>query len=185
MSTDLLHSPAFYTWVKDPAERALKTFGQTFIVIFLASGSAGLGNHQRWLAALIPAAFATAVSLLTTYLGLLTGLHTVHNAWGDLALRAAKTFLQAFVGSILATHATTFIAGDWKAAFGVAVAALIASVATSLMTVGNPQTLGASTIRQIVLTPEANDVPKMTRPTNVVAEPVVESHPKRGTHTRE
>jgi hypothetical protein len=125
------------TYVLDPAERAGRTFVQQFVVVLLAAGSTGLLGHQNWLLAVDSAGFAAVTSLLTSVL-----LFKLPN---NLVVRAAKTFLQSFAGTLVAANVLSVAHADWKGALAVAVpTALAALVSGSVPSLIPPGVLAAA-----------------------------------------
>lgn len=106
-------SPFVINYILDPLERAGRTFLQQFAVVMLATGSAGLVVTQNWALAADSAGFAAVTSLLTSVL-----LFKVPNS---LLVRAGKTFLQSFVGTLTAANVLSIAHADWKSALAVAV----------------------------------------------------------------
>lgn len=134
-------SPFFMNYVLDPLERAARTFVQQFVVILLATGTAGLLVHQNWLIGLDSAGFAAIVSLLTSAL---TFKVPALSANLDLLLRVVKTFLQSFVGTLAASQALDISHADWKGALALAIPVAMTSLLTGLAALGVSGTNGAS-----------------------------------------
>lgn len=131
------------SYVLDPLERASRTFVQQFVVILLATGSAGLLVHQNWLIAADSAAFAAVVSILTS-VG--TFWVTAQTPSVDLVLRVAKTFLQSFLGTLVAQNVLSVEHADWKGAVAVAIPVALTALLTGLAAMGVPGTIGASLV---------------------------------------
>lgn len=134
-------SPAFVSYVLDPAERAARTFVQQFTMLLLAAPAAGLVLQQNWLLAADSALFAAVVSLITS---ILTFKVPPQRADVDLALRVIKTGLQSFVGTLVAGHVLSISGADWKGALGVAFPVALTAFLTGLAALGVANTAGAS-----------------------------------------
>jgi hypothetical protein len=169
-------SPSLVKYVADPLERAARTFVQQFVVILMAGGSASLLLHQNWLVAVDSAAFAAAISILTS---VSTFKFTVKLPVVDLALRVVKTFIQSFGGTLLAANVASVTHADWKGALAVAIPVSLTALLTGLAALSVPGTLGASFLPTSLTTPAApsldslsvSDVPNATR-SDVVDTPV-------------
>lgn len=129
--------------IKDVAERTGWSFAQPFVVLLLATGSAGLHDHQAWLKAAQVGGWAAMLSFASATLLALADWHPV----GYLALfdRAARTFLSVFLGVVIAGEFTGFDdTGASAAAATAAVTAFFAAV-KSLIGTASGHTVGDTT----------------------------------------
>lgn len=134
-------SPTVMAYVVDPLERAARTFIQQFVVILMATGSAGLLVHQNWLIAVDSAGFAALVSLVTS---IATFKVPTLSPLYDLLLRVVKTFLQSFAGTLAAAEVLNLSHVDWKGDLAVAIPVALTALLTGLAALGVPFTVGAS-----------------------------------------
>lgn len=136
------HTSALHAYLLDPLERAGSTFVQQFVVVLLATGSAGLVAGQQWAAAADVAGFAAIVSLLTSALSF--GVPRL-SAAADLGLRVAKTGLQSFLGVLAGDQLTgSVVHADWKAALAVAIPVMLTAALKGLAALAAPWSDGAS-----------------------------------------
>lgn len=142
-------NPKVMAYVVDPLERAARTFVQQFVVVLMTAGTAGLLLHQNWLIGLDSAAFAAAISILTS---VLTFKVPVLPTSADLLLRVVKTFLQSFLGTLSASQVLSVSGADWKGALAVAVPVALTALLTGLAALGVPGTAGASLLPAGVVT---------------------------------
>lgn len=115
------------TYVVDPLDRAARTFLQQFVAILTLGGSGALLAHQSWAPALDSAAFAAAVTVITTYATLKL---TINNPLLDHLVRVGKTFLQSMGGTLAASQVFSLTHADWKGAIAVAIPVAISAFAT-------------------------------------------------------
>lgn len=136
-------SPLVRSYLLDPLERACATFTQQLVVLLVATGSAGLlDHHQAWALAADTAAFAAAISLLTS---LLTFGVPKLNPDLDLVLRVLKTGLQSFLGVLTAAAMPhSFVHADWRDALTTAVPVAAAALLKGLAASSLPWSDGAS-----------------------------------------
>lgn len=134
-------SPKAAAWVVDPLERAVRTFGQQFIVFLAAAGStSGLLANQHWLFAVEASALAAGVSILTS---VLTFWMPTQTPSMDLFLRVVKTFVQSVVGTML-LNITTDAHIDLTAAVALALPVAGTALLLGLAALGVPATAGVS-----------------------------------------
>jgi hypothetical protein len=135
-------SPFVQSYVLDPLERAGSTFVQQFVVLLLATGSAGLVSYQQWGLAADVAGFAAILSLITSILTFAVPKLPVA---ADVAWRTIKTGLQSFFAVLAADTMThSVVHADWKAALAVALPTMIAALLKSLASLAAPWSEGAS-----------------------------------------
>lgn len=128
-------------YVVDPLERAGSTFLQQFVVFLSVSATGTILLSQNWLGAVDSAGFAAAISLATS---VLTFYIPKLPALPDLILRVAKTFLQSYVGVLLASNVVSVIHTDWKGALAIAVPVAMTALLKGLVSLALPFTDGAS-----------------------------------------
>lgn len=128
---------------KELAERVSWTFAQNFVIILVASGSAGLYDHQQWGKALMVALWASLFALLTTVFALYGHYHPV----GQVAVlyRAGVTILQTFLASMATSTFTSFSDAGALSALAAAFSVALIAGLKSLVGLTNPNTLGDST----------------------------------------
>jgi uncharacterized membrane protein AbrB (regulator of aidB expression) len=135
-------SPVLQSYVLDSLERAGSTFVQQFVVLLLATGSAGLISHQDWATAADAALFAAILSLITS---VLTFTVPALPPALDLSWRVVKTFGQSFFGVLAGDQFThSVIHADWKAALAVAVPVAMTALLKGLAAFAAPWSVGAS-----------------------------------------
>lgn len=126
-------------------EKVAWTFGQQFIIVFLAGGTVSIYASARWLAAADTAAAAAVVCLITSGVTLALGLHTT--GWADVARRGVLTFIQSVGGSLFVHEvAPSVIHADWKGALAVAVPVTLLAIGKAVLALRNPGTIAASTV---------------------------------------
>lgn len=127
----------------DVAERTVWSFAQPFVVILLATGSAGLLNHQAWLKAAEVGGWAALVSLVTAVLAAAANWHPA----GHLALvdRAGRTFLSTFLGVIVAGQFVSFADAGVGAALATAAVTAFLAALKSLIGIATDGTASDST----------------------------------------
>lgn len=102
---------AIRKYAVDPLERAGSTFVQQFVVLALPYVVIGRALNVPWLALLSVAGFAGIISVLTSVLSFpIPKL----SAGVDFVLRVAKTFLQSFLGVLVASHVTNVVHAPWQ-----------------------------------------------------------------------
>jgi len=129
--------------VKLVAERVGWTFAQNFVVILLATGSAGLYDHETWMRALLVAAWASLFALITTTVTVMADFHPV----GQVAVlyRAAITALQTFIAALPTSGLSSFADAGALAALATALSTAFLAALKSLVGLANPNTIGDST----------------------------------------
>lgn len=134
-------SPTVMKYVVDPLERAGRTFIQQLSVLLLPTIGAGVLVGHQWAIAADSALFAALISILTS---VLTFKVPALSAPLDLALRCVKTFVQSFLGSLVAAHVLSVVHADWKGALAVAVPVTVSAFVMGLAAMALPTTKGAS-----------------------------------------
>jgi hypothetical protein len=146
-------NPTLYKWLADPFERAGKTFVQQFVAVLAVGGaSVALLDRQNWVLALVASAFAAVVALLTSYAALLVGLKVT--GYFDLGRRVVLTFVQSFVGVLIASQVTSVLDADWKGAAATALVPTMFALLMGISALANPVTVGAGTVPVIHTLPD-------------------------------
>lgn len=129
--------------VRDIAERVIWTFAQNAVVILLATGSAGLLDHQAWKKAALVGAWAALFALVTSVIAAMADWHPT----GQLAVidRAVRTGLQSFLAVVVAGEFTSFADTGASAALATAAATGFLAALKSLVGLANGATVGDTT----------------------------------------
>lgn len=115
----------------DVLDRAARTTLQQFIIVaFAAIPAVGSITRVAWYEAL---GVGIGAGILSILMSLLSWRVPVLPYWPDVAVRMARTFVQSLVASVVAGAFNIFTA-DWGNLLTLALAAAMASLATSLAT---------------------------------------------------
>lgn len=145
---------SFVHFLRDTAGRAVSTLVQVTAVALIATGAPYTGA-KVW-AALLVGALAAVLSVGTSLVSvpfpsLRPGVITPYL---DLALRTAKTFVQAFFATIIAQNALDVAQVHWAAALAVAVPAAGTAFLKGLLGVMDRTTSGAGvTVKGLAAVP--------------------------------
>jgi hypothetical protein len=139
-----MKNPAFLKYVLDPAERAGKTFVEQFVVVLAIGGATlALQVQQHWFLAFDSALWAGLVTLVTTYVGILTGLSNRIPPYADLGRRVLLTFIQSVAGTMIAAGTSSAFHASWSGAIATAIPVTILAGVLAVAAMANPLMIGA------------------------------------------
>jgi hypothetical protein len=130
----------------DTVERAVATFVEVLVVMLFAADGSILVDPQ-WSTSLAAAGIAAAVTVLTSLASIpVPPLPPLL----DLAFRVVKTFIQAFVGALVATGPAV----DWKGALTTALPVALLALLKGLAAMNVPRTAdGPSLLPESMIEP--------------------------------
>jgi hypothetical protein len=134
----------------DVAERVISTFLQAFLAALLATSPGGTKSHVDWLNAALIGLFAALVSLATWLLTFVQSLQEQFaKPYFDLVYRTVLTFLQTFVGLLVAAGVRSALTFDWDTALRTSLIAAAGALLKGLSGIHVRGTIGASTFVKV------------------------------------
>jgi len=128
-------------------ERVISTFLQAFIAALLSTSAGGEQSKVDWFNASMIGLFAAGVAVVTSLLTLIKSAQKYFNRpYIDLAYRAVVTFVQTFLGSLVAAGAVSALTFDWDTALKASLIAAGTALVKGLIGVNALSTVGASTL---------------------------------------